>query len=502
MELSELSSTKQEIYALVSSTANPPSLLFAIYASPRLVEQRLLWENLETVASLHSLPWVIAGNFNEVLMNGDKLGGNAISISRALRFQECLNMCNMIDIGFAGPRFTWSNHRSLAQLVQERIDRVFVNPVWNNLHPEAAVLHLEKTHSDHCPIKLLFNRTQDTSTPRPFRFQPMWLSHPSFPSVVCDAWSSPSTLQQAVMSFSEKARIWNRSHFGNLFQRKNRVLARLKSIQVSLAASPNTRLINLEKMLRSEFAKVAKLEEEFWAMKSRILWLVEGDRNTSFYHTAALVHRRRNRIVCMQDRMGNWIDGNREISEFIREGFLDLFTSGLTVSTLAEWKPPCWYTRINEVDAVNIDRLVTDAKIKASLWALKPFKVPGPDGLHASFFQQFWLLVGESVKKEIKLIFMSRVVLEYLNKTLITLIPKNRNPESLNNYCPISLCNTIYKMVTKIIVARIRPLPPDLISPLQSAFVPGRQGVDNAIIVQELIHSMERKKGRGGVMAI
>ena len=63
------------------------------------------------------------------------------------------------------------------------------------------------------------------------------------------------------MSFSEKARIWNRSHFGNLFQRKNRVLARLKGIQVSLAASPNTHLINLEKMLRSEFAKVAKLEE-------------------------------------------------------------------------------------------------------------------------------------------------------------------------------------------------------------------------------------------------
>ena len=237
-------------------------------------------------------------------------------------------------------------------------------------------------------------------------------------------------------------------------------------------------------------------------MKSRILWLVEGDRNTSFYHTAALVRRRRNRIVCMQDKMGNWINGNREISEFIREGFSDLFTSGLTVSTLAEWKPPCWHTCINEVDAMNIDRPVTDAKIKSSLWALKPFKAPDPDGLHAGFFQQFWLLVGESIKKEIKLIFMSRVVPEYLNKTLITLIPKNRNPKSLNNYRPISLCNTIYKMVTKLIVARFRPLLPDLVSPLQSAFVSGRQVVDNAIIVQELIHSMERKKGHGGVMAI
>ncbi|KAK7841089.1 hypothetical protein CFP56_015784 [Quercus suber] len=149
--------------------------------------------------------------------------------------------------------------------------------------------------------------------------------------VVCDAWSSLPTLQQAVESFSEKARIWNRSHFGNLFQRKNRVLARLKGIQESLTASPSTHLINLEKMLRGEFAEVAKLEEEFWAMKSRILWLVEKDRNTSFYHIAALVRRRRNRIVCLKDRMGNWINGDREISEFIREDFSDLFTSGVTV---------------------------------------------------------------------------------------------------------------------------------------------------------------------------
>lgn len=50
MELAELSFTKQEIHAIVSSTANSPWLLFAIYASPRLAERRLLWDNLETVA--------------------------------------------------------------------------------------------------------------------------------------------------------------------------------------------------------------------------------------------------------------------------------------------------------------------------------------------------------------------------------------------------------------------------------------------------------------------
>lgn len=55
-------------------------------------------------------------------------------------------------------------------------------------------------------------------------------------------------------------------------------------------------------------------------MKARILWLVEGDKNTFFYNTLALVRRRRNHILCMKDMMGNWLNGEREIAEFIRKG--------------------------------------------------------------------------------------------------------------------------------------------------------------------------------------
>ena len=120
-------------------------------------------------------------------------------------------------------------------------------------------------------------------------------------------------------------------------------------------------------MLRSEFTEVAKLEEEFWAMKSRVLWLVEGDRNISFYHTVVLVRRRRNRILCMKDRMGNWINREREISEFIREGFSDLFTTGLTTSYLAKWSPLYWSTCLNKAEISLVDRPVTDEEIKASL---------------------------------------------------------------------------------------------------------------------------------------
>lgn len=378
-----------------------------------------------------------------------------------------------------------------------------MNAEWNAMLPEATVFHLEKVQSDHCLIKLCFENNREFHPPRPFRFQPMWLSHPTFPGVVREAWNNPPSLQQALSDFTIKANSWNQNQFGNLFHRKKRILARLKGIQESLSISPCPFLVDLEGKLRMEYAEVANLEEEFWALKARILWLVEGDRNTSFYHTSALVRRRRNRILCMKDRVGNWLNGEREIADFIRKGFSELFSSSQVSSSLADWDPPFWKIHLKEDDLTHLNLPVSDEEILAGLWALKPFKSPGPNGLHVGFFHRFWLVVGDSVRKEVKSIFLSRVILDYLNQNLITLIPKCKILESLSNYRPISLCNSIYKVVTKIIVGRIRPFLNDLVSPLQSAFVPGRKGVDNAIIVQELIHSMKKKKkGRTGVMAI
>ena len=118
------------------------------------------------------------------------------------------------------------------------------------------------------------------------------------------------------------------------------------------------------------------------------------------------------------------------------------------------------------------------------------------------FFQRFWFVVGESVKKEVKLAFEERKIPSFLNNTIITLIPKILGLKTLGNYHPISLCNTVYKLVKKIIMCRLRPFLDKLISPFQSTFVLGRKGLDNAIVVQELIHTISSKKGRVGYMAI
>jgi hypothetical protein len=89
-----------------------------------------------------------------------------------------------------------------------------------------------------------------------------------------------------------------------------------------------------------------------------------------------------------------------------------------------------------------------------------------------------------------------------LNNAFLVLVPKMDTPQFVTQFRPIGLCNIVYKAVTKAIVNRLKPILPSLISPTQCSFVPGRQITDNILIVQEMLHTMRKKQGSVGYMAI
>ena len=57
------------------------------------------------------MPWLLLEDFNKVLTGEDKFGGKSINLNRALDFKDCLDTCNLLDLGFFGPKYTWSNRR-------------------------------------------------------------------------------------------------------------------------------------------------------------------------------------------------------------------------------------------------------------------------------------------------------------------------------------------------------------------------------------------------------
>ena len=75
------------------------------------------------LANLHDLPWALMGDFNEVLLEEEKSGGNLVCLKRVKAIKECRDACHVMDLGFSGPKFTWSNKRETGDLIQCRLDR-------------------------------------------------------------------------------------------------------------------------------------------------------------------------------------------------------------------------------------------------------------------------------------------------------------------------------------------------------------------------------------------
>ena len=118
-------------------------------------------------------------------------------------------------------------------------------------------------------------------------------------------------------------------------------------------------------------------------------------------------------------------------------------------------------------------------------------KSPSPDGFTSNLFHFFWDMIKEEVWAIVEESQKRKGVLKAFNAMFLSLIPKGEGTDTIGKFRPISLCNVIYKIVSKVIENRLKPLLPGLISPEQSGFVEGRQILDGIITVQESIHSLK-----------
>jgi hypothetical protein len=197
---------------------------------------------------------------------------------------------------------------------------------------------------------------------------------------------------------------------------------------------------------------------------------------------------------------GAWVSDRATIGSSFTNHFISLFAS--SKPAIDNDLLNLFDTSISSEENQEICALPSEQEILSALSSIGSSKAPGPDGFTALFYKKYWDIVKHVVLRCVWDFFSTNHLLKEQNHIFIALVPKQLGPSSVSHFRPISLCNIIYKIISKILANRFKGLLHHFISPYQSAFVPSRSIQDNSILAHKLLHTIKSKKGRGGLMAV
>ncbi|XP_057449118.1 uncharacterized protein LOC130740498 [Lotus japonicus] len=411
-----------------------------------------------------------------------------------------LERCNLIDLGAVGRQFTWSRRVNNRIILSKRLDRAVGDADWRVEFQDAFVEVLNRVHSDHNPLLLHCGPIRSQMLDRPFRFNAAWSDHSQFEVVVENAWrSGDEDIIIKLDRVREASQDFNKEVFGNIFRRKRHVEARLRGVQRELDSLVTSDLVLFEADLQREYKSILKQEELLWFQKSRENRVQYGDRNTAYFHTQTVIRRKRNHIHRLKIGDGSWCSDAEILKHEVQSFFVNLFAAPLHTqgAVLSHDRFPSLQAEAK----FELIQPVTKAEVKEALMGIKSFSAPGPNGFQPFFYKKYWNHVGDNLWSFVREAFEGKVVREEVMEILLVLIPKVDHPTGVKEFRPISLCNVTYKLITKVLLNRLRPFLNTLVGPMQNSFIPGRGTTDNAFLAQEIIHHMHKSKAKKGTLA-
>ncbi|XP_073046024.1 uncharacterized protein [Primulina eburnea] len=198
------------------------------------------------------------------------------------------------------------------------------------------------------------------------------------------------------------------------------------------------------------------------------------------------------RIASCKNALTNWDAGKlRRIPKRLKDRHAQLnHRSEDEIGRVLDTVEPKIDNQLNQI----LGAPFTANEVRRALSDMHPDKAPGPDGLSSLYYQKFWDVVGMDVTDVVLRVLNEGAPLEAWNDTLVTLIPKTKNPMLMKEFCRINLCYVCYKIVSRSLTNRLMPFLFKIIEDSQSAFIPGRLITDNIIVGFEVLHWLRCRK--------
>ena len=434
----------------------------------------------------------------------EKAGGAQRSQNQMDGFHRIVNHCGFKDLGYYGPDYTWCNMKEGSNKISLHLDRAFPTNEWLGHFKDPTVHHLAESTSDHCILAITDSPPPSHRGKRCFHFKAIWVKKEDCHDVIEAAWHSgtfsaiPEGVASNLQNCANALASWNQNVVRNIPKKTAEKRKALNSITTVDQQGSRGAEIN---QLRKEINDLLDSEETIWQQRSKVLWYKEGDRNTKFFHAHALERRKKNSILGLWNEDGVWCESKESITATAIAYFEKIYTTS-SPTEINEVTNAIPRRVTNEMNS-KLTKTFTSKEVLKALQQLHPIKAPGPDSMSAIFFHNYWDIVGPSIINMVLNVLNSNLPMTDINKTNISLIPKTNQPTKMIEFHPINLCNTTYKIISKVLANRLKDILPNIISENHSAFTPNRLITDNVLVAFEFMHYLNHKnKGKENYMSI
>lgn len=409
---------------------NKHLLVTGAYFPAKEEEKQTFWDYIQSFHLNIDIPWLLIGDFNELLSSEDKVGGNPPTRNQCSRLPALLNSLHATDIPCLQQAFSWKMNTE-AVTIYERLDRAIGNNYLMDTFERASITYGNFTVSDHAPDIFLSGENLVSSSI--FRFQNYWTLEKESHDIVRKQWNTSIRGSRFFRITTKLSRIknllktWAKGKYGNNKTKLHAKEAKIAELESKLIDQPfNPRLNNhLQRMIKQR-ERLLLFNQKNWGNLARKNWLTQGDRNSRFFHNKMKTRNARNTIYRLKNDLGQWEDDPVQISRSLISSFQHRFTTGISNQRTInlDFINPI----ISDAQSNALTSPVSDEEVQNAFFHMDPFKAPGSDGFGPKFYQAYWKIIGKEVTTAVKSFFSHGCIPPNLNHTLVALIPKVQLP--------------------------------------------------------------------------